>query len=106
MTTEAPDQRALAARLNAIAERLEKLEVQVRGLVTSQAVEAREFLLRDDRGEIRTRLEVADYAPRLTFYDRLGTARLRVGLHKDGSPDLADFKGREGAGGGAAAGQG
>ena len=68
----------LAGRLDAIADRLQKMEVQVRSLVTIRVVEAREFLLRDERGEIRARLEIAEYSPRLTFYDRLGKARLRV----------------------------
>ncbi len=95
MTAEAPDQRILTARLDAMLQRLENLEIQVRGLVTSQAIEGREFLLRDERGEIRARLEIADYAPRLTFYDRLGAARLCLGLQRDGSPDLAGFRGRE-----------
>ncbi len=101
MTSETPDLRPLTPRLDAIADRLQKLEVQVRAVVTSPTLQAKEFVLRDDRGEIRARLEIADYSPRLTFYDRLGKARLHVGLQKDGSPDIADFggAGRPGAGG-------
>ncbi len=53
MTADAPDLTTLALRLERIADRLDKLEVQVRGLVTSQTVEAKEFVVRDDRGEIR-----------------------------------------------------
>ena len=88
MIPEAPELCSLAARLGAILERLEKLEVQVRALVTSPTVEAREFLLRDERGEIRARLEMHDYAPSLTFYDRVGTERLRIGLRSDGTPAM------------------
>ncbi len=85
MTPETP---ALEARLEAILGRLTKLEVQVRGLVTSQTEEAKEFVVRDERGEIRARLEMQEYAPCLTFYDRLGKERLRIGLRTDGSPSL------------------
>ncbi|HSB80112.1 MAG TPA: hypothetical protein VLM91_15130 [Candidatus Methylomirabilis sp.] len=58
MTLETPDMKALAVRLSAIMDRLEKVEVQVRGLVTSQIVEAKEFVVRDERGEIRARFEM------------------------------------------------
>jgi hypothetical protein len=27
-------------------------------------------------------------APRLTFYDRIGDERLRIGLHTDGTPSM------------------
>ncbi len=47
MTANAPDQKTLAARLEMIADRLDKLEVQVRGLLTSQTVEAKEFVVKD-----------------------------------------------------------
>ena len=63
MSEETPDLKTLALRLKMIADRLEKLEVQVRGLVTSQTVEAKEFVVPDDRGEIRARLEMEQYAP-------------------------------------------
>ena len=86
MTPETPEHRALAARLDAILDRLAKLELQVCSLVTSQTVEAKEFVVRDDRGEIRARLEMQEYAPCLTFNDRLGKERLRIGLRTDGSP--------------------
>ncbi len=59
MAPESVDSNTLAYCLAAILDRLEKLEVQVRGLVASQTVEAREFVVRDDRGEIRPRLEMA-----------------------------------------------
>jgi hypothetical protein len=53
MTPETPEHGALAARLDAILDRLAKLELQVRGLVTSQTVEAEDFVVRDERGGIR-----------------------------------------------------
>jgi len=67
---------------------VEDLEVQVRGLVTSPTVEAKEFVVRDDHGVIRARLEMEQYAPCLTFYDPLGKERLKIGLRTDGSPLL------------------
>ena len=94
MTSEAPDLRYLAHRLDAILDRVQNLEVQVRALVTSQTVEGKEFVVRNDRGEIRARLELQEYAPCLTFYDRLGKERLRIGLRTDGS-QLLWAEGRE-----------
>ena len=94
MTPETPDLRSLAHGLDAISDRLDKLEVQVRGLVTSQTVEAKEFVVKDDRGEVCARLEMQEYAPCLTFYDRAGTARLKIGLRTDSSP-LLQVEGRE-----------
>ena len=94
MNAETADLKALSARLDAIVDRLEKIEVQVRALMLSQTVEAREFAVRDARGEIRARLEMHQYAPCLTFYDRLGKERLRVGLRTDSSPLLC-AEGRE-----------
>ncbi len=88
MTPETPDLTRLAARLERLADRLEKLEVQVRGLVTSSTVEATEFVVRDERGEIRARIELQAHAPGLVFYDRLGKTRLRIGLRTDGSPSI------------------
>ena len=88
MTPEAPDARSLALRLDAILDRLNNLEVQVRGLVTSQTVEAREFVVKDEWGEVRARLEMHEFAPRLTFFDRLGNERLRIGLRSDGMPAM------------------
>ncbi len=69
MSLETPDLTRLAARLEMIVDRLEKLEVQVRG----------------DRGEIRARLEMQQYAPCLTFYDGAGQERLKIGLRADSS---------------------
>ncbi len=94
MTPETLDLRTLAQRLDAIHDRLDKLEVQVRGLVTSQTVEAKEFVVKDDRAQIRARLEMAQCAPCLTFYDPAGKERLRIGLRTDSSPIL-QVEGRE-----------
>ncbi len=58
MTPETPDLTGLTARQGRIVDRLVRLEVQVRGLVTSPTVEAREFVVRDDHGVLRARLEM------------------------------------------------
>jgi hypothetical protein len=86
MTADAPELRTLAFRLEMIVDRLDKLEVQVRGLMTSQTVEAREFVVRDEQGEIRARREMQEYAPCLTFYDRGGREHRKIGLRTDSSP--------------------
>ncbi len=86
MTPEAPEHRGLTARLDMIVDRLKNVEVQVRALVTSRKVEAREFVVQDERGEIRARLDIDAHAPHVIFYDRLGKERLRIGLRPDGSP--------------------
>ncbi len=54
--------------------------------MTSQTVEAKEFVVPDDHGEIRARLEMQAYAPCLTFYDGAGQERLKIGLRTDSSP--------------------
>ncbi|HWT83327.1 MAG TPA: hypothetical protein VN648_31535 [Candidatus Methylomirabilis sp.] len=56
MGPETPNFESLALWLDAIVDRLDQLEAQVRGLVTSQTVEAREFVLKDERARIRARL--------------------------------------------------
>jgi len=81
----------LTVWIEALQKRIGQLEGQVRGLMTSQTVEAEAFVLRDDRAEIRARLDLRNYAPRLTFYDRLGNERFHIGLHSDGTPDVADL---------------
>ncbi len=94
MTSETPDMNALVARLDAIIDRLEKVEVQVRGLETSQTVEGMEFVVKDERGQPRARFELAGHSPQVVFYDRLGKERLRIGLRTDGSPSI-QIGGRE-----------
>ncbi len=86
MPEETPDLMKLATRLEMIVDRLDKLEAQVRGLVTSQTVEAKEFVVKDDRALVRARLEMEEYAPCLTFYDPAGQERLKIGLRTDSSP--------------------
>ncbi len=54
----------------------------------SQTVEAKEFVVRDERGEVHARLKMQEYAPCLTFYDRSGKERLKIGPRMDGSPLL------------------
>ncbi len=86
MATEGLDLKTLADRLEALGDRLQHLEVQVRGLLMSQTPDAREFVVHDEQGEIRARLEMQEYAPCLTFYDPAGTERLKIGLRTDSSP--------------------
>ena len=57
MPPETPDPMTLAARLEMVVDRLERLKIQVRGLVASSTVGAKEFVVRDDRWQIRARLE-------------------------------------------------
>ena len=57
-------------------------------------MEATEFVVKDDRAQIRARLEMAQYAPCLTFYDPAGKERLKIGLRTDSSPML-HVEGRE-----------
>ncbi len=39
-----------------------------------------------ERGKVGARLERQAYAPRLSFYDRLGKKRLWIGLQPGGTP--------------------
>lgn len=82
------DDRAMVTRLQLLAERVADLEVQVRALVESQTIEGKHFVLRDDRGDVRARLELVGYSPRVTFYDPKGTPRLSIGLATDGTPSI------------------
>ncbi len=54
----------------------------------SQTVEAREFVLKDERAQVRARLKLEGTVPRLVFYDRWGKPRLWIGLEDDGSPSI------------------
>lgn len=94
MGTEREDIGWLTARIRMLEERVHQLEGQVQGLMMIQAIEAQEFILRDGRGEVRARLDIRDYAPRLTFYDRIGGEGLHIGLHADGTPDLPEIRGQ------------
>jgi hypothetical protein len=77
---------ALAARVEALLDRIENLERQVRGLLESQEIQAKAFVVQDDRGAVRARFEMEGHAPRLIFYDSRGEQRLKIGLRDDGSP--------------------
>jgi hypothetical protein len=88
MTADVPKLKTLAARLEVLADRLAMVEVQVRALMESQTVDAKEFVVRDDRGEIRARLEMQGYSPHLIFYDRSGKERLKIGLRTDATPAI------------------
>ncbi len=93
MGTEREDIGWLTARVHMLEEHVQQLEGQVQGLLTSPAIEAQEFVLRDERGEVQARRDIRDYAPRLAFYDRIGGERLHIGLHADGTPDLPGIRG-------------
>ncbi len=56
--------------------------------MTSPTVEAQEFVVRDERGVIRARIEMEAHAPCVTFYDPLGVERLKIGLRADSTPML------------------
>ncbi len=64
------------------------LEILVNRLVESPTVEAREFVLMDERNNPRARFEMDGYSPRMIFYDRNSRERLRIGLHPDGAPSI------------------
>ncbi len=56
--------------------------------MTNQTVEAGELVVRDERGVIRAQLGMEAHAPCVTFYNPLGTERLKIGLRMDSSPLL------------------
>ncbi len=93
MSSEREDLGWLTARLRMLEERVHQLEGQVQGVLLNQTIEAQEFVLRDARGEVRARLDLRDYAPRLTFYDGIGGERVHIGLHMEGTPDMAGLQG-------------
>ena len=53
-----------------------------------QSVEAREFVIMDERHHPRARCEMAEHAPRMLFCDHSGRERLRIGLRSDGTPSM------------------
>ncbi len=59
MSTETRNFEKLALWLEAIGDRLDQLKVQVRGLVTSEKVEAREFVLNRCRSTRHVRSRMA-----------------------------------------------
>jgi hypothetical protein len=76
----------LTAQTESILERLRRLKIQLSRLVDSQTVEAKEFVVLDERGEPRARFEMAGHSAQVAFYNALGKERLRIGLHSDGTP--------------------
>ncbi len=52
----------------------------------AKVVEAEEFVLRDDSGTVRSRLEVRDDTVSLTFLDENGEKRLSLGVESNSSP--------------------
>jgi hypothetical protein len=78
----------LTAQTESILERLRRLEIQVSRFVDSQTVEAKEFVVLDERGQPRARFKMAGHSPQLVFYNRLGKERFRIGLHSDGTPAM------------------
>ncbi len=88
MTTEPLDLTRVTARLARIVDRLDDLEVRVRGLTTRSIVTALEFLVWDERGVIRARLAREPDAFCLTFDDPAGKEPLKLSLQMDSSPLL------------------
>ncbi len=82
------DEPRLTTRLDSILERLRRLELKMNGIIESSTVEAQSFVVMDERGEPRARFEINGYSPHVIFFDRTGRERLRVGLHKDGTPAM------------------
>jgi hypothetical protein len=66
---EAEDDPRLTTRLDSILERLRWLELQVNRLLESQTVEARNFVVVDERNQPRARFEMAGHSPRVSFFD-------------------------------------
>jgi hypothetical protein len=64
------------------------VELEVQGLMMNAIVEANSSLMRGECGVVWARLEIAQYAPCLTFYDPGGKERRRVAWWTDGSPLL------------------
>jgi len=90
MVPQTQDLAAALARLDTILERLNRLELQVPVPMQSESVEAEAFVLRDQRAQVRARLDLWDHAPRLTFHDGIGDERLLIGPQTDGTADVAD----------------
>ncbi len=87
-TSETPDLKTVATLVDAILERLGKPKIQVRYFVRSGTVEAKAFVVRDERGDTQARWRCRSTPPRLTLHDRLGTEHLRIGRGTDGSPSF------------------
>ncbi len=53
----------LMTQLDSLLERVRGLEIQVNRLIESQTVEAKEFVLMDERNQPRARFEMAGHSP-------------------------------------------
>ena len=78
----------LTTQLESIHERIRRLEVQVNRIVESPSIEAREFVVVDERNRPRARFELAGHSPQVVLFDATGRERLRIGLHTDGTPSM------------------
>jgi hypothetical protein len=78
----------LTAQLESILERIRRLEVQVNHLIRTPSIEAREFVVVDDRNRPRARFELAGHAPQVILFDSDSRERLRIGLQTDGTPSM------------------
>ena len=87
MAAEDEDPR-LTARLESLQERVRRLEIQINRLIETPAVEAREFVVVDERNRPRARFELAGHSPQVLLFDSTGRERLRIGLHTDGTPSM------------------
>jgi len=85
MAEEDEDPR-LTSRLDSILERLRRLELQMNGIIASTTVRAQRFVVLDEAGGPRARVEMAGHSPQIVLLDRAGKERLRIGLHTDGTP--------------------
>ena len=88
MNPEIPDLLTVAVRLERLVSPAGDVDLQVRGLGTTHTVEARAFVVRDERGVSQTRHEMEQYAPSLTLDGPLGNERLWVSWRTDSSPRL------------------
>ena len=78
----------LTTQLESLRERIRRLEVQVNSLIKTPTIEAREFVVVDDRNRPRARFELAGHAPQVILFDSNGRERLRIGLQTDGTPAM------------------
>ncbi len=75
----------VTTRLDSILGRLRRVETQVNRLVESQAVEAKHFVVMDERGQPRAGSSWR-HSPQVGFFDSTGRERMRVGQRTDGTP--------------------
>ena len=86
--SEYDDDSKLTTQLESLHERIRRLEIQVNRIAESPSIEAREFVVVDERNRPRARFELAGHAPQVALFDATGRERLRIGLHTDGLPAI------------------